>query len=121
MRLDVTLARNTGRVAIVTSPYDILFFNYMPPTNKWTHLAIVASTTDTKLYVNGVLQQTMRRLTLGPAVGANTVIGGTGDAAGGDNDPFKGMIAEVVVRTGVLESAEVQQLYNSRSVAVATN
>src|SRR5262249_37693556 len=84
LRLDIGLQQSSGQVYVIG--LNTLFFAYAPPTNTWTHLAVVASTTDTTLYVNGVFQQTLGRLNPGNNSGANTVIGGTGEPiATGDN------------------------------------
>jgi hypothetical protein len=79
-------------------------FNYAPPRNAWTHVAVVASTSDTKLYVNGALHQTLGRVTLGTDARANTVIGGTGEGIGGDNDPFRGTIDELRIYNRALSA-----------------
>src|SRR5207253_145075 len=55
MRFDAGLEISTGRVYVTTAS-STSTFAYVPPLNTWTHLAIDAETTGTKLYVNGVLQ-----------------------------------------------------------------
>ncbi|HYR43714.1 MAG TPA: LamG-like jellyroll fold domain-containing protein, partial [Terriglobia bacterium] len=105
-RFDLGLSIGTGRVYINSStPRN---FIYAPPTNTWTHLAIVASSTDAKLYVNGALQETIAAFTLGTGANANTAIGGTGEALTGDDDPFKGSIDEVRVYNRALTPSEIQ-------------
>src|SRR5206468_204871 len=87
-------------------------FGYAPPTGVWTHLAVVVTATDTKLYVNGVLQSTLGPLQLGSDAGANFVIGGTGEGPGGDNDPFKGCIDEVRIYNQALSDSNIMAVYN---------
>src|SRR5438128_4991656 len=64
MRFDAGLQISTGLVYVTTSS-STSTFAYAPPVNTWTHLAIDAETTGTKLYVNGVLQETQPAITLG--------------------------------------------------------
>src|SRR5207249_3149687 len=111
MRFDFGLSQNTGTVYI-RLPASTVNFTYSPPTNTWTHLTVVASATDTKLYVNGLLTQTLGAFTLGTGNTANTAIGGNGVGLGGDNDPFNGMIDEVRVYNRPLTPSEIQDLYD---------
>jgi hypothetical protein len=111
MRFDVGFAQNSGQVYLTTAQ-DFLFFDVVPQANVWTHLAVVASSTDTKLYVNGVLRQTLQPVTLGTGATANAVIGGTGEGPGGDNDPFSGVIDEVRIYNRAVSSTEVQKIYS---------
>ncbi|HYR87803.1 MAG TPA: LamG-like jellyroll fold domain-containing protein, partial [Terriglobia bacterium] len=113
MRFDLGLAKGTGRV-YTNSARSYLMFSYAPPVNTWTHLAIVATSSGTQLYVNGVLKQTMGVMSLGNSATANTVIGGTGEGTGGDNDPFKGMLDEIRVYNRALSASEVQAVFQLR-------
>jgi hypothetical protein len=105
----VGLNQSSGAVYLVG--VNNLQFPYSPPLNTWTHLAIVAGPTDTRLYVNGALRNTLGAFTIGPRTTANAVIGGTGDGAGGDNDPFKGGLDEIRIYNRALTAPEVQQLF----------
>jgi hypothetical protein len=109
MRFDVGLSQGSGQVYV----YDgtLLTFAYAPPVQTWTHVTVVATSSDTKLYINGVLRKSIGAMKLGTKASANTVIGGTGEGKGGDNDPFKGMIDEVRVYNRALSAVEVQQVY----------
>jgi chitodextrinase len=107
MQVEIGLSKNNGKVYISTP--SLLTFSYSPTRNKWTHLAIVATTTDTQLYVNGALQQTLGPIVLGTGTTANAAIGGTGEASG--NDPFKGVIDEVRLYNNALSSAAVRDVY----------
>jgi hypothetical protein len=112
MRFDWELHKDTGTVYL--DRYGVILnFTYSPPTNTWTHLAIVATSASTKLYVNGILtQQVFAAFSLGSGSTANTVIGGTGEGPGGNNDPFNGLIDEVRVYNRALSDSEIQDVYN---------
>src|SRR5437762_2004952 len=80
MRFDLGLHKDTGTVYLKQPGSSIDFaLIYSPPTNAWTNLTVVASATDTKLYVNGFVVQTLGAFALGTGSGANTAIGGTGE------------------------------------------
>src|SRR5262249_25462156 len=110
MRFDIGLAQGSGQVYLTTAQ-DHVTFEYTPPMNAWTHIAVVATSTEPEVYVNGVLRQSLGPVRLGTSASANTVIGGTGEGIGGDNDPFNGIIDEVRVYNRVLSASEVQQVY----------
>jgi carbon monoxide dehydrogenase subunit G len=109
MRFDIGLSQGNGQVYV--NGATLLTFGYAPPTNTWTHITVVATSSNTKLYVNGVLRKSIGAMKLGTKASANTVIGGTGEGPGGDNDPFKGMIDEVRVYNRALSASEVQNAY----------
>jgi hypothetical protein len=111
MRLDWGLKKSSGTVYLGRSGVQV-DFAYAPQVNTWTHLTVVATSTDTRLYVNGALQQTAGVFSVGTDGTANTVIGGTGEPAGGDNDPFKGKIDEVRTYNRALSASEIQDLFN---------
>jgi len=120
MRFDVGLSMGTGQVYVYTG--SLVLFSHAPPLGTWTHVAVVASATDTRLYFNGVLQETAAAVALGTSATANTAIGGTGEE-GGDNDPFKGTIDELRVYNRTLSALEVLQLWSlatSGIVSVST-
>ncbi|HEY6572095.1 MAG TPA: Ig-like domain-containing protein, partial [Candidatus Eisenbacteria bacterium] len=94
MRLDVGLSSGTGRVYVSTGSMFRSFL-YSPPLSAWTHLAVVAESGGTKLYVNGVLRETIGGITLGTGINANVAIGGTGEGSGGDNDPYRGLLDDL--------------------------
>jgi chitodextrinase len=110
MRFDVGLAIHSGRVYLTTAQ-DTATFDYVPPKNAWTHITIVATRANTKLYVNGKLVDEVDSVRLGSGDRANTAIGGTGEGVGGDNDPFRGTIDEVRIYNRALSATEVQQVY----------
>jgi hypothetical protein len=111
MRFDWGLRRDTGEMYLAEAR-DAVQFNYVPPKNAWTHLTIVATKTETKLYVNGTLQRTRDAFDMGSDRKANAVIGGTGEGPeGGDNDPFKGMIDELRVYDRALPPSEIKEVY----------
>ena len=110
MRFDIGLSMDSGQVYLTTE-LDGVMFDYIPPTNAWTHIAVVATDTETRLYVNGVFQESWYPVRLGTGDKANTAIGGTGEGVGGDNDPFVGTIEEVRVYNRVLSAHEIRQTY----------
>ena len=103
MRFDVGLASGTGRIYVTTGGGTVTS-TYAPPLNLWTHLAVVASTAGTQLFVNGTLQQTMGAITLGTAAGAAVNIGRTGD----NDDPFAGAIDDLRLYKRALSLSEIQ-------------
>src|SRR5207253_10979035 len=111
MRFDWELHKDTGTVYL--DRYGVIVnFTYSPPTNTWTHLTIVATSTGTKLYVNGILtQQVFAAFSLGSGSTSNTAIGGTGEGPGGNNDPFNGLIDEVRAYNRALSDSEIQDVY----------
>jgi Concanavalin A-like lectin/glucanases superfamily len=110
MRFDIGLSMDSGAVYLTTAQ-DTVTFDYTPPTNAWTHIAVVATRTNTRLYVNGQLVEESDPVRLGTSERANTAIGGTGEGVGGDNDPFSGIIDEVRIYNRALSASEVQQVY----------
>jgi hypothetical protein len=112
MRFDIGLHIDSGQVYLTTGQ-DFVIFDYIPPKNAWTHIAVVATNTDIELYVNGLFQERCEPVRLGTGATANTAIGGTGEGVGGDNDPFIGIIDEVRVYNRVLSAHEVRQVYGA--------
>jgi hypothetical protein len=104
MRLDWGLAAGSGSVYLFSGA-TLLSFAYAPPLNAWTHVAIVAEATSTKLYVGGNLQQTLGAIPLGLDHEANLVIGGTGDTV--DNDPYSGQIDDLRIYDRALPQPDV--------------
>jgi hypothetical protein len=105
-RFDIGLTPGSGQVYVYTG--NAVSFSYAPPIDTWTHLALVAEPSGTHLYVNGVLQETATVLALGTNPSANAAIGGSGEAAGGDNDPFSGRIDDLRIYGRALTQAEIQ-------------
>ena len=119
MRFDLGLHKDTGTVYL-KQPGTSIDFIYSPPTNVWTHLTVVASATDTRLYVNGLLVQTvLGAFALGTGSGANTAIGGTGEAIGAD--PFNGTIDDVRVYNRAVTASEVQDIYDAAGPTFISN
>jgi hypothetical protein len=103
MRFDVGLAITTGRV-YVTTAQSVVTFTYAPPLNAWTHVAIVAEPSGTKLYVNGAWTQTLPAIALGSNATAPVAIANTGD----DDDPFAGVIDDLRLYDRALSASEIQ-------------
>ena len=108
VRVDLTLSTGNGHV-VFKQPNRILDFNYSPPLNTWTHLAVVARTTGTDLYVNGALSQTLGAFTLGTGATAPVRIGLAGDG----QDPFLGGIDNLRIYNRALSQPEVQTDMNT--------
>jgi chitodextrinase len=103
MRVDLTLYSSSGHV-VLEQPNQILEFSYAPPLNTWTHLAVVARTTGTELYVNGNLTQTLGAFTLGGNAAAPVRLGCAGDG----QDPFLGRIDNLRIYNRALTQSEIQ-------------
>jgi hypothetical protein len=102
MRFDVGLAISSGSVYITTQS-SFIAFDYVPPLNTWTHLAVVAQSAGTALYVNGALQQSLGAITLGTNGAAPVAVGNTGD----DDDPFSGQIDDLRLYSRALGQTEI--------------
>lgn len=102
MRFDAGFSPISGRVYVTTFATTRTFF-YAPPLNAWTHLALVADAAGTKLYVNGVLQETSGAITLGTGANAAVNIGRTGD----NDDAFAGSIDDLRLYKRALTAAEI--------------
>jgi hypothetical protein len=111
MRFDWGLSPDSGTVYLAEAGNSVKF-NYVPPANTWTNLAVVATSKETKLYVNGTARETLGPFDIGNGHKANTVIGSTGESPeDGDTDPFRGMIDELRVYDRVLSAFEVREVY----------
>ncbi|HYR87936.1 MAG TPA: LamG-like jellyroll fold domain-containing protein [Terriglobia bacterium] len=108
VRVDLTLEIGGGRV-VIEQPGMTLTFSYSPPVNAWTHLAVVARTTGTDLYVNGSLTETLGPFTLGTGATAQVRIGRAGDG----QDPFLGGIDNLRIYSRALSQTEVQTDMNT--------
>ncbi|MBK7361122.1 MAG: LamG domain-containing protein [Micavibrio sp.] len=111
------LVLNSGTVSFETATSTVNF-TYTLPLGQWKHLVVVATASDTKLYVNGVLTETLGVLGFGSGpAGAHVNIGDNGeiDSGGGigDGDPWKGSIDDVRIYTEELDAGEVAGLYGS--------
>lgn len=106
MRFDIGLSPSTGRVYLYSAA-SYLLFNYGPPLNAWTHLAVTFTSSGTKLYVNGILNQTLGAFTLGTNTTAQTAIG----VAANSDDPYKGLIDDVRIYGQELSAADIQTVF----------
>jgi hypothetical protein len=82
-------------------------FNYSVPKGMWTHLAFVAGDGVTRLYVNGLLEDSIPATVPLPLteMGKRTLA-----VPGG---AFKGILDEVIVFNRALRSDEILQIYGS--------
>jgi len=88
-------------------------FNYSAPTNTWVHLAFVCDTT-TRLYVNGVLQDS------NPNV-INLPLGSLGYDSSGHPDYLKGTIDEIRAWNVARTQAQIQADMNHTLTVPQTN
>jgi hypothetical protein len=79
-------------------------FNYTAPAGTWVHLAFVGSATNTQLYVNGALQDTI-------AAGIPLPLAQFG--SDGNGDRLKGLVDELSVYNRALSASEVQAIYSA--------
>lgn len=108
MRFGVTIHADSGRL-FLTSQQSFLLFWHQPPLNTWEHIAIVATTSGTQLYVNGVAWEQRGAFALGTRADAPVAIGNTPD----DDDPFAGSIDDVRLYDRALSQSEIQADMNS--------
>jgi chitodextrinase len=108
MRFQFDLDSGTGRVRLLNSVASGTEFSFTPALKVWTHLAVVARSGATQLYVNGVLRETRATtFVLGAASGARAAIG---DLGGEPGENFSGRIDDVRVYNRALDAAELQSL-----------
>jgi hypothetical protein len=81
-------------------------FNYVVPTNTWTHLTFVGRAGGTVLYTNGVAADTN-------AATINLPLGVMGALGGGTGDPLKAVVDEATIFNRALTPAEIQQVINA--------
>jgi hypothetical protein len=96
---------NTRRVGFTQFGVGDYSFQYIVPTNTWVHLAWVATGTNTQLYVNGALQDT---------VGASIPLplGQVGsDITGRYVNRLKGLVDELSVYNRALSQSDLQAIY----------
>ncbi len=118
-RLQWQLTNSTGTVGLFSSNTSITY-TYIPPLATWTHLVAVASGASTKLYVNGILEETSATVFsfANCAVACHTAIGDNGEwltrgsGVSADSDPFKGSIDDVRIYSRALTDDDVRKLYN---------
>jgi hexosaminidase len=94
---------------VLEQPNNVLEFSYSPPLNTWTHIAVVASSTGTNLYVNGNLTQSLGAFTLGTSATAQVRIGLAGDG----QDPMLGLVDNLRIYNRALNQSEVQTDLNT--------
>lgn len=103
--------RYTSKVGFTKFGVADYSFNYISPINTWVHLVWVSTTTNTSLYVDGVLQDTV----------ANTINlprGQIGGDFGGTLDHVLGIIDELMLFNRALSPSEIFAIYNAGSAGV---
>ena len=81
---------------------------YSVPTNTWTHLAFVGTSTNTSLYVNGVLQST---LALSFSLPRTYIGAGYVTSTGVFVDFMLGSLDEFLIFSRALSAAEINSIY----------
>lgn len=103
--LKLEQAVGTRRVGFTQFGVADYYFNYIVPTNTWTHLAFVASSAGTILYTNGFPAETHPATIRLPM----TVLG----ARTTGQDHLQGLLDEVAVFNRAITPPEVRQVYNA--------
>ncbi|PLX21290.1 hypothetical protein C0584_03125 [Candidatus Parcubacteria bacterium] len=102
-----SLVYQTGTEARDTT-YDL-------PLNQWTHIALVPSSINTLLYVNGDLTNTVASTTLGTDAASVVNIGATDNCS---DDFFDGSLDEIRIFNYALSASEIKSLYQSGKVEI---
>jgi Concanavalin A-like lectin/glucanases superfamily len=110
MRFDWQRNSDTGGGVILQSYPSTWTFSYVPPIGVWTHLAVVATSSSTDLYVNGVFNQSISPFTLGTDATADLTFGS--DAPSDTyHDYYNGAIDDARIYNRALSASEVWDLY----------
>lgn len=94
---------NTHKVGITRYGVADYSFNYVTPLDTWVHLVFVGTSTQTKLYVNGSLTDTL-------ATGISLPMGNIGRKASGA-DYLQAQLDDLILFNGALTDVEVSALY----------
>ncbi|NOV03751.1 family 20 glycosylhydrolase [Paenibacillus planticolens] len=100
--------KKTGKVGFSIYGGKDYNYNYSIPNNQWTHLTFVGTSTETALYENGVLKETLPVKIDGPMdlVGA--------EASGASRNSFiKGSLDELNIFNRALSASEIAALIQS--------
>jgi hypothetical protein len=94
-------------VGITRFEVDDYSFNYTAPLGQWVHLAFVGTATETQLYVNGALQDTLPVSIAMPMlrIGAREPLR--------PDDYLDGTLDEAIVYDQALSPAQIADIYNS--------
>lgn len=98
---------NVHRVGITRFGTEDYSFNYTAPLGQWVHLAFVGTATETQLYVNGTLQDTLPVAIHMPMYR----IGGREPLT--PDDYLAGVLDEAIVYDQALSRAQIAAIYNS--------
>jgi alpha-tubulin suppressor-like RCC1 family protein len=98
---------NTRRVGFTRFGVGDYSFNYIAPTNVWVHLVFVGTGSETRLFVNGALQET---LPLSISLPVNQI---GGDIPGRYQNRVKGMLDEISIYSRALTAAEIDSLWSA--------
>lgn len=93
---------------------EVVFDQYVLPTDRWVHISVVRekSSAAFKLYINGILKQTINRSVGAEPVSAYKYLIGTDCSHWGDSkNYFRGEISQVTVYRSELNSHEIYKDY----------
>ncbi|MFA5810144.1 MAG: LamG-like jellyroll fold domain-containing protein, partial [Thermoleophilia bacterium] len=110
MRFDFLLDKITGNVLLNRAEGTIDEFTFAPATSTWTYLTVVATAADTRLYVNGALQETSGVFSLGTLATALVRIGDTGG-----NDQFLGRLDEIRISSSTRSAGWILTEYSNQN------
>ncbi|MBD79625.1 MAG: hypothetical protein CL840_11965, partial [Crocinitomicaceae bacterium] len=96
-----------------TSGFENVYTNTLPTVNQWYHIAFTRTNKVAKLYVNGVLSDTVKINNRNANYGSNSAmkIGSRFN----NTQHFKGKIDDVRIYGCAMNSTEIVSLYNSNS------
>lgn len=100
-----------GRAETVAGRYEVT--TTLPPTYTWTHVALVFSGTELRLYINGLLAS-------GTSFSATTLVQNSdplmiSKRVGSDEYYFSGLIDEVLVARNAFPASFINQIYSNYS------
>ncbi|MFD0618659.1 family 20 glycosylhydrolase [Paenibacillus sp. GCM10027629] len=95
----------TGKVGVTVYGSKDHIYNYSIPSNQWTHLTFVGTSTGTALYVNGVLKETINAKVNGPMAIVGAEVSG-----GSRTSYFKGSLDELKIFNKALSASEIVEL-----------
>ena len=103
LRRNLTTAGHDKEFCIVIG-HTFYFFDKVLTSDEWFHLFVTNTGTTTKLYINGVLEQTMTTIPIPYGGGYNSI--------GAESVNYhKGMMDDWRIYTGVLSEGEIKAIY----------
>lgn len=94
------------KIILTSDGMSPIFSNTVVPLQTWTHIAIVFNQTETKLYINGKLDNTRTQTLLATDPGFDITIGNQ-DAGGPSNWNFKGKMDDIRIWSVARNDTEI--------------